>query len=80
MSVPTSASARKSANLSVRGDLLAEARALVVNSSKTRDSALQAEVKRMKEQRWLAENRLAIGAYNRELAQSGLRSDASRLF
>ena len=80
MSVPTSASARKSANLSVCGDLLAEARALVVNSSKTRDSALQAEVKRIKEQRWLAENRLAIGAYNRELAQSGLRSDASRLF
>ena len=80
MSVPTSASARKSANLSVRGDLLAEARALVVNSSKTRDSALQAEVKRIKEQRWLAENRLAIGAYNRELAQSGLRSDAWRLF
>ena len=70
--------AKKAANLSVRADLLEEARAYKINLSQTLEAALQAELKKEKERRWLEENRAAIEAYNREIAEYGLFSDAFR--
>lgn len=75
-----SATAKKAANLSVRTDLLEEARAYKINLSRTLEIALTAEVKKEKERRWLEENRAAIEAYNREIAEHGLFSDGFRSF
>ena len=73
-------SAKKAANLSIRADLLEEARAYKINLSQTLEIALQAEVKKEKERQWLEENRAAIEAYNREIAEHGLFSDNFRDF
>lgn len=71
---------KKSANLSIRADLLEEARAYKINLSQTLEAALQVELKKEKERRWLEENRAAIDAYNREIAEHGLFSDRFRSF
>lgn len=73
-------STKRAANLSVRADLLEEARAYKINLSQTLETALTAEVKKEKERRWLEENRPAIDAYNREVAEHGLFSDRFRTF
>ncbi|MDP1526600.1 MAG: type II toxin-antitoxin system CcdA family antitoxin [Rhodocyclaceae bacterium] len=75
-----SAISKKAANLSVRADLLEEARAYKINLSQTLEAALQVELKKEKERRWLEENRAAIDAYNREIAENGLFSDRFRTF
>jgi antitoxin CcdA len=72
--------AKKAANLSIRADLLEEARAYKINLSQTLETALADVVKKEKERRWLEENRAAIEAYNREIAEHGLWSDGLRLF
>lgn len=69
---------KKAANLTIRADLLEEARAYKINLSQTLEAALQVELKKEKERRWLEENRAAIEAYNREIAEYGLFSDAFR--
>jgi antitoxin CcdA len=75
-----SAVPKKAANLSIRADLLEEARAYKINLSQTLETALADVVKKEKERRWLEENRPAIEAYNREIAEHGLWSDGLRLF
>lgn len=72
--------AKKAANLSIRADLLEEARAYKINLSQTLEAALAVELKKEKERRWLEENRAAIEAYNREIAEHGLFSDRFRTF
>ncbi|MBK6741532.1 MAG: type II toxin-antitoxin system CcdA family antitoxin [Hydrogenophilales bacterium] len=71
---------KKATNLSIRADLVEEARALGINLSRTLETALAAEVKKAKEKQWLEENKTAIEAYNREIAEHGLWSDGMRLF
>ncbi|WP_126443956.1 type II toxin-antitoxin system CcdA family antitoxin [Sulfuricystis multivorans] len=72
--------AKKAANLSIRADLLEEARAFKINLSQTLEAALQAEIKKEKERRWREENRAAIDAYNRYIEKYGLFSDRYRTF
>jgi antitoxin CcdA len=74
------ATAKKAANLSVRADLLEEARARKINLSQTLENALQAELKKRREAEWLEQNKEAIEAYNREIAEHGLWSDGLRQF
>lgn len=71
---------KKAANLSIRADLLEEARAYKINLSQTLEAALQIELKKEKERRWLDENRAAIEAYKRHIERDGLWSDGLRLF
>jgi antitoxin CcdA len=71
---------KKAANLSIRADLLEEARAYKINLSQTLETALAEIVKKEKERQWLKENRAAIDAYNREVAEHGLFSDRFRNF
>ena len=71
---------KKAANLSVRADLLEEARAYKINLSQTLETALQAKLKKEKERRWLEENSAAIEAYNRLIEREGLLSDSYRTF
>lgn len=71
---------KKAANLSIRADLLEEARAYKINLSKTLETALIHELKKEKERRWREENRAAIEAYNRYIERYGLLSDRYRTF
>ena len=75
-----SARPRKAANLTVRVDLLEEARARRINLSQTLEVALAAELRRRREAEWLEQNKAAIEAYNREIAEHGLLSDRHRQF
>jgi antitoxin CcdA len=72
--------AKKAANLSIRADLLEEARAYKINLSQTLEAALAVELKKEKERRWLEENQPAIDAYNRYVEKHGLFSDRYRTF
>ena len=72
--------AKKAANLTVRADLLEEARARKINLSQTLETALAAEIKKRREAEWLEQNKAAIEAYNREIAEHGLFSDGFRDF
>lgn len=71
---------KKAANLTVRADLLEEARAYKINLSQTLETALSAELKKRREAEWLEQNKAAIEAYNREIAEHGLFSDGFRTF
>jgi antitoxin CcdA len=75
-----SAHPKKAANLSVRADLLEQARAYKINLSQTLETALAAEVKKRREEEWLVQNKEAIAAYNRHIERDGLWSDGLRLF
>ncbi len=72
--------AKKAANLTVRADLLEEARARKINLSQTLETALAAELKKQREAEWLEQNKAAIEAYNRHVEKHGLFSDRYRTF
>ena len=71
---------KKAANLTVRADLLEEARAYKINLSQTLETALAVELKKRREAEWLEQNEAAIEAYNRHIERDGLWSDRLRLF
>ena len=75
-----SAQPKKAANLTVRADLLEEARARKINLSQTLETALAAELKRRREAEWLEQNKEAIAAYGRLIEREGLLSDSYRNF
>ena len=75
-----SALPKKAANLTVRADLLDEARAYKINLSQTLEAALAVELKKRREAAWLEENKDAIAAYNRHVEKHGLFSDRFRSF
>jgi antitoxin CcdA len=63
--------AKRSTNLSVRGDLIAAARAARINLSDLLERALAEELARVKWRKWRAENGPAIAAYNRYVTENG---------
>jgi len=75
-----SAHPKKAANLSVRADLLEQARAYKINLSQTLETALAAEVKKRLEAEWLEQNKEAFDAYGRFIEKHGLFSDKYRSF
>lgn len=80
-SVPYDISAQKRAvNVIVNVDLLRHARELDIDLSHTLESALVVEVAEHARQRWLAENRSAIDAYNRDVERNGCFADSLRDF
>jgi antitoxin CcdA len=72
--------AKKATNLSIRADLLAEARARKINLSATLESALSEVLRASRQAAWQEENREAIAAYERHLERDGLFADRVRLF
>lgn len=70
------AAPKKPANLSVNSDLLAKARRLKLNLSATLEKALAAEVQRAERERWLAANRAAMEAANRQVERHGRFADS----
>jgi antitoxin CcdA len=71
---------KRPANLSVNGDLLNKARELEINLSATLEQALAEAVRRLQRERWLAENRGAMAAYNEYVETHGVFSDGLRSF
>lgn len=71
---------KRATNVSINGDLLNQARELDVNLSATLEQALAEVIRQRKQERWLAENREAIGAYNGHVEQNGVFSDRLRSF
>ena len=70
---------KRAVNLFVDVELLEEARRLRINISDTLERRLRTIVKAEQERRWLEENREAIEAYNRRVAEHGLLSDHTGL-
>ena len=70
---------KRAVNLFVDTELLDGARRLQINLSDTLEQRLRAIVKAEMEKRWLQENRAAIEAYYRRVAQHGLLSDSAGL-
>jgi len=70
---------KRAVNLFVDVELLEEARRLRINISETLERRLRMIVKAEQERRWLEENRAALEAYNRRVAEHGLLSDEAGL-
>lgn len=75
-----SVSTKRAVNVSLRADLVDEAKALGTNISAVLERALEAEHRQRRAERWRQENREAIDEANAELARNGLWSDGLRLF
>ena len=74
-------SARKQAtNLSIRSDLLSQAKARKINLSRTLEESLEKILKAQDRQAWVEENREAMEEANRFVAEHGLWSDGLRTF
>ncbi len=71
---------KKAANLTVRADLLEEARAYKINLSQTLEAALAVELKKRREAEWLEQNKEGIAAYGRFVEKHGVFSDRFRNF
>jgi antitoxin CcdA len=73
-------SPKRAVNVSVRVDLIDEAKSLGTNISAVLEAALEAENRRRRAERWRQDNAAAIDEANAELARNGLWSDGLRLF
>ena len=71
---------KKATNLSVNADLLNKARQLDINLSATLERALVEVLRQRQRERWLAQNRGAIAAYNDHVEKHGAFSDGVRTF
>jgi antitoxin CcdA len=71
---------KKPANVSVRADLLTEAKALGLNLSRTLEAALEQAIREKRRQSWLTENHEALEAYQRHIEREGLFADRFRAF
>ena len=71
---------KKSANLSVNSDLLAQAKQLNNNLSAVLEQSLAQKVRELKAQNWLEQNKEAIERYNQEVRENGAFSDGLRGF
>jgi antitoxin CcdA len=71
---------KKAANLTVRVDLLEQARELNINLSQEFERHLSEVVRLRQAEQWRAANRVAIEAYNRHIDRDGLWSDGLRQF
>ena len=73
--------ARKIAtNLSVRADIVSEAKAQGLNLSEVFETAIEDAVRRKRQEAWLAENAQAIKSYNARVARDGTFGDRWRRF
>ena len=69
---------KKATNVSISSDLLAEARELKINISAETEKHLTEVVRKARGEQWKRENREAIEAYNRHIAEHGLWNEEFR--
>jgi antitoxin CcdA len=66
-----SKSNKRPTTLSVRSDLLVDAKAMRINTSRAAEEGIEAAVKRAKEEAWLAANKSFIQAHNERIDREG---------
>ncbi len=71
---------KKPTNLSVNSDLLKRSKSLNVNLSATLEQALNEKLKAIESERWKAENKNGMTAYNQFIEENGCFSDEYRDF
>ena len=64
-------SKRRPINLTIRADLLKEAKDLKLNASKAAETGIANAVKAAREETWLAENKKALQAHNKRIDNEG---------
>ena len=69
--VASSPSKRRSTNLTIREDLLREAKALKLNTSQAAEIGIMAAVRQAREQEWLKNKQEAILAHNKRVDKAG---------
>ena len=67
-------------NLSVREDLLQEARRLKLNLSQLAEEAIESALRKFRVDRWREDNREAIESYNAHIREHGVWSKGLRRF
>ena len=67
-------------NVSIRADIVKEAKALGLNLSAVCEAAVTEAVRRSNQEAWLEENRAAIESYNARVEREGVFSDRWRKF
>jgi antitoxin CcdA len=72
--------AKKPINLTADPELLKEARAFGLNLSEIFERGVVEAVAEKRREKWLADNKEAIEAYNRHVARHGVFSDGRRKF
>ena len=80
MTSSKTAGRKRPVNVTIRADLIDEARVLGTNISAVVEQALIEEHARKRREQWREKNREAIAEANDELAANGLWSDGLRLF
>jgi antitoxin CcdA len=65
-------SRRKATNVALDPNLVADARAEGINLSRACEAGLAAELKKIREERWLEENREAIAGWNTWMEENEL--------
>jgi len=76
----SNAARKQAANLSIRADLLHQAKARHINLSQTLEERLEEILREQDRQAWLEANREAIEDANRFVAKYGVWSDGLRRF
>lgn len=71
---------KRATNLSIDADLLGKAKALGLNVSSVLEESLRAKIREEEARRWLAENKDAIEALNRDTEGHGVWSERLRRF
>ena len=71
---------KRAVNVSIRTDLIEEAKTFNTNISAVVERALEEEHRERRREKWRTENREAIEEANAELAENGLWSDGLRTF
>ena len=71
---------KKAANLSINTDLLRQAREARINLSRVLEERLADILAERKREQWQSENREAIAAFNRRVAEHGAFGDDTRGF
>ncbi len=62
---------RRSVNLSIRDDIMREARALHLNASQAAEAGIADEIRKRQEAQWRKENHRAIRAHNKRIERDG---------
>lgn len=72
MNAPDKVPTKRATNVSLRADLIDEAKRLNINVSQACEAGLAAEVKKAREDKWIADNWEAIQSSNAYVEKHGL--------
>ena len=80
MNAPTKVVTRRATNVSLDEQVVAAAKELGINVSRACEDGLREEVNRVRQERWIGENRAAMEASNAWVEKHGLPLARFRIF